>query len=111
MAKTNWELVGKAMMAISIGVFGAATIQLEWHQPMVKRRKEENIAGVLEFAGPASEDAEFMEWIADHKARNLWKIRVGQGAKGIRVMFTKETDMALWKARLKSCEGQEFPPS
>jgi hypothetical protein len=72
---------------------------LEWDQPMVKRRKEEDIAGVLEFAGRAGDDAEFMAWLADHKARNGGKIRVGQGAKGIRVMFTKEADMALWKAR------------
>jgi hypothetical protein len=38
-------------------------------------------------------------WLAEHKARNGGKIRIGQGAKGIRVIFTKEADMALWKAR------------
>jgi len=61
---------------------------------MVKRRREEDIAGVIEFTGRAGDDPE-----ADHKARNEGKIRVSQGAKGVRVMFTKETDMALWKAR------------
>jgi hypothetical protein len=87
-------------------------IKLEWDQPVVKRRKEEDIAGVLEFAGRASDDAQFMGWIADYKARNGGKIQVGQGARGIRVMFTKEADMALWKARSeRGCEGQEPPPS
>ena len=37
---------------------------------MVKRRKEEEIVGVLEFAGRTSEDPEVMKWLADHKARN-----------------------------------------
>lgn len=66
---------------------------------MVKRRKEEEVVGVLEFEGRTSEDPEFMEWMADHKARNGGKIRVSQGGKGVRVMFGKEADMALWKAR------------
>ena len=76
---------------------------------MVKRRKEEDIAGVLEFAGRASDDAEFMGWVADHKARNGGKIRVGQGAKGIRVMFTKEADMTLWKARSERAAKDKDP--
>ena len=66
---------------------------------MVKRRREEEIVGVLEFEGRTNEDPELMEWLADHKARNGGKLRVGQGAKGVRVMFSKEADMALWKAR------------
>ena len=36
---------------------------------MVKRRKEEDIAGILEFDGRGAEDPEFQEWLADHKAR------------------------------------------
>ncbi len=66
---------------------------------MVRRRKEEDIAGVLEFEGRTNEDPELLEWLADHKARNGGKIRVGQGGKGVRVMFSKEADMALWKER------------
>jgi hypothetical protein len=66
---------------------------------VVKRRKEEEIAGILEFDGRSSEDAEFVEWLADHKARNGGKIRVSQGGKGVRVMFSKNADMMLWQRR------------
>ena len=48
---------------------------------MVKRRKEEDIAGILEFEGMTSEDAMFLEWMADHKASNGGKVRVGRGAR------------------------------
>jgi len=30
---------------------------------------------------------------------NGGKLRVSQGGKGVRVMFSKDADMALWKAR------------
>jgi hypothetical protein len=66
---------------------------------MVRRHKVEEVAGVLEFEGRGSEDPEFVAWMADHKARNGGKIRISQGGKGVRVMFSKEADMALWKAR------------
>ena len=66
---------------------------------MTKRRKEEEIAGVLEFEGRSNEDPEFLEWMASHKATNGGKVRVSQGGKGVRVMFAKDADMALWKAR------------
>lgn len=66
---------------------------------MVRRRKEEEIAGILEFEGRASDDPELAEWLADHKARNGGKIRVSQGGKGVRVMFSKDADMTLWKLR------------
>ena len=66
---------------------------------MAKRRKEEEVVGVLEFEGRTSEDPEFLEWLADHRARNGAKVRVSQGGKGVRVMFSKEADMAYWKAR------------
>ncbi len=73
---------------------------------MVKRRKEEDIAGVLEFEGRTNEDQEFMDWLDDHKARSGGKIRVSQGGKGVRVMFSKEADMALWKARSEQAAKQ-----
>ncbi len=66
---------------------------------MVKRTKQEDVAGVLEFEGRTSEDPEFTEWMEDHRARNGGKLRIGLGAKGVRVMFTKAADMAHWKAR------------
>ena len=66
---------------------------------MVKRRKEPEIAGVLEFAGMASDDPVMIGWLADHKAQNGGQIRVSQGGKGVRLMFVKEADMAAWKRR------------
>ncbi len=71
---------------------------------MVRRRKEEEIAGILEFDGRSSEDPDFVQWVADHKARNGGKIRVSKGAKGARVMFAKEADMAFWKSRAEKAE-------
>ncbi len=66
---------------------------------MVKRRKQEDIAGVLEFEGRTSEDPELVAWLAEHKARKGGKIRVSQGGKGVRVMFSEDADLASWKAR------------
>ena len=64
---------------------------------MVKRSKQEDVAGVLEFEGHTSDDPEFAAWMDDHKARNGGKLRVALGAKGVRVMFSKAADMAHWK--------------
>jgi hypothetical protein len=66
---------------------------------MVKRVKHEDIAGVLEFDGRTSEDPEFKTWMEDHKARKGGKIRVGLGATGVRVIFSKDADLVRWKAR------------
>ena len=66
---------------------------------MVKRRKQEEIVGVLEFDGKTSEDPEVLKWLADHKSHNGGKILVSRGVKGVRVAFSKEADMAHWKAR------------
>ena len=78
---------------------------------MVKRRKEVEIAGILEFDGRTSEDPEVVEWLADHKARNGGTIRVSRGGKGVRVMFSKEADMALWKARAEqTAKGKKPSP-
>lgn len=64
---------------------------------MVKRRKEDDPAGVLEFEGRTAEDPEFVAWLAEHKARNGGKLRVSRGGTGVRVMFGKQADMAVWK--------------
>ena len=64
---------------------------------MVKRRKEEEIAGVLEFAGINAEDPEFVQQLQEHKERNGGKLRVGRGVSGVRVMFGKEADLQTWR--------------
>jgi hypothetical protein len=47
--------------------------------------------------------------LADHKARNGGKIRVSQGGKGVRVMFSKDADMSLWQRRSDaSMKGKKF---
>ena len=66
---------------------------------MVKRRKQEEISGVLEFAGMTSEDPVFKRWVAEHRAQNGGNPRMSKGATGVRVIFSKEADMAFWKAR------------
>ena len=71
---------------------------------MVKRRKEDDPAGILEFEGRTAEDPAFVEWMAEHKARNGGKIRVSKGGKGVRVMFAKEADMVLWKQRSEQAD-------
>lgn len=79
---------------------------------MVKRRKEEEIVGVLEFEGKTSEDPEVLTWLADHKASNGGKIRLSRGVKGVRVAFEKAADMALWKARSDpGSKGKNSPRS
>jgi hypothetical protein len=66
---------------------------------MVKRRKEEDIAGVLEFEGRTADEPEFVTWLADHRARKGGKVRVSKGGTGVRVAFSEAADMAWWKAR------------
>ncbi len=75
---------------------------------MVKRRKQEDIAGVLEFEGRTSEDPEVVAWLAEHKARKGDKVRVSQGGTGVRVMFSEKADMASWEARAEqAARGKE----
>ncbi len=66
---------------------------------MVRRHKEEEIAGIIEFEGRGSQDPVLLEWLADHRSRNGGKIRISQGGKGTRVMFSKAADMAFWQQR------------
>ena len=76
---------------------------------MVKRRKQEDIAGVLELQGRSSEDPELMAWLAEHKARNGGKIRVSKGGTGVRLMFSEAADMASWKARAEQAARGKGP--
>ncbi len=76
---------------------------------MVRRTKQEDIAGVLEFEGRTSEDPEFIEWLAEHRARKGGKIRVAQGGKGVRVMFNHSADVTWWKARSEQAAKGKNP--
>ena len=78
--------------------------------PMVKRRKEDDPAGILEFEGRTAEDPELVEWLADHRARNGGKIRVSKGGRGVRVMFSKEADMLFWKQRSEKADKAKRAP-
>ena len=69
---------------------------------MVKRRKQEEIAGVLEFAGCSADDPTFKRWVAEHRAQNGGNLRMSKGATGVRVMFSKEADMTFWKERAET---------
>jgi len=69
---------------------------------MVKRTKQEDLAGALEFEGKTAEDPEFTSWLAEHRARKGGKIRVTQGGKGVRVLFSDAGDMASWTMHLPS---------
>ncbi len=66
---------------------------------MVKRLKNDDMAGVLEFEGRTVDDPQFAEWLLEHKARKGGKIHVAKGGTGVRVMFSKAADMVLWKRR------------
>jgi hypothetical protein len=79
---------------------------------MVKRRKEEEFVGVLEFEGRTSEDPEFMKWLAEHRVQKGGKIRVSRGSTGVRVAFSKVADMVLWRARSEQGgKGKRSPRS
>jgi len=63
---------------------------------MVKRVKQQDLAGALEFEGRTADDPQFAAWLAEHRARKGGKIRVTQGGKGVRVLFSEAADMAWW---------------
>jgi hypothetical protein len=63
---------------------------------MVKRVKQQDLAGALEFEGKAVDDPVFSTWLAEHRARKGGKIRLTQGGKGVRVLFSEAADMAWW---------------
>ena len=76
---------------------------------MVKRRKDVDVAGVLEFKGRSSDDPEFIAWLAEHKGAKGGKIRVAQGGTGVRVMFSDKADIELWKGRADQASGGKKP--
>jgi len=65
---------------------------------MVKRIKQEDMAGALELEGIGKDDPRLQHWLEEHRARNGGKLRVGLGGKGVRVMFARDADLAYWRA-------------
>jgi hypothetical protein len=65
---------------------------------MVKRIKQEDMAGALELEGIGKDDARLQQWLDEHRARNGGKLRVGLGGKGVRVMFARDADLQYWRA-------------
>lgn len=79
---------------------------------MVKRRKQDEFVGVVEFEGKTAEDPDVVEWLAEHKAQNGGKIRVSRGSTGMRVAFSKAADMTFWQARAaQGGKGKRSPRS
>jgi hypothetical protein len=64
---------------------------------MVKRIKQEDMAGVLELEGITKDDLRLRRWLEEHRARNGGKLRVGLGGKGVRVVFSREADLRYWR--------------
>ena len=66
---------------------------------MVKRIKQEDMAGALELEGVGKDDPRLQTWLEEHRSRNGGKLRVGLGARGVRIMFSREADLEYWKQR------------
>lgn len=64
---------------------------------MVKRIKQEDMAGALELEGVGKDDARLQQWLDEHRARNGGKLRVGLGGKGVRIIFSREADLKYWQ--------------
>jgi hypothetical protein len=64
---------------------------------MVKRIKQEEMAGALELEGIGKDDPRLQQWLEEHRARNGGKLRVGLGGKGVRVLFTRDADLRYWR--------------
>ncbi|MBV8398736.1 MAG: hypothetical protein JOZ58_16420 [Acetobacteraceae bacterium] len=65
---------------------------------MVKRTKQEDMAGAVELEGVGKDDPKLAQWLEEHRARNGGKIRVSLGGKGVRVVFAREADLQYWRA-------------
>jgi hypothetical protein len=64
---------------------------------MVKRIKQEDMAGALDLEGINKDDPRLQQWLDEHRARNGGKLRVGLGSKGVRILFSKEADLRYWQ--------------
>jgi hypothetical protein len=64
---------------------------------MVKRIREEGMAGAIELEGIGKDDPQLLAWLDEHRARNGGKVRVGLGGRGVRIAFSREADLRYWQ--------------
>ena len=64
---------------------------------MVKRIKQEDLAGALELQGISKDDPQLQQWLEGHRGRNGGKLRVGLGGRGVRIIFSREADLKYWR--------------
>jgi len=64
---------------------------------MVKRAKQEDMAGALELDGIGKDDPRLQQWLEEHRARHGGKLRVGLGGRGVRIIFSREADLRYWQ--------------
>jgi hypothetical protein len=62
---------------------------------MVKRVKQEDMAGALELEGIGKDDPGLQQWLEEHRGRNGGKLRVGLGGTGVRI--SREADLSYWR--------------
>jgi hypothetical protein len=64
---------------------------------MVKRTKQQDMAGVLELEGIGKDDPRLQRWLEEHRERNGGALRVGLGGRGVRIIFSREADLKYWQ--------------
>jgi hypothetical protein len=64
---------------------------------MVKRVRQEDMAGALELEGIGKDDPRLQQWLDEHRGRNGGKLRVGLGGRGVRIIFSREADLTYWQ--------------
>ena len=64
---------------------------------MVKRIKQEDMAGALELEGIGKDDPRLQQWLEEHRGRNGGKLRVALSSRGVRIIFSREADLKYWQ--------------
>jgi hypothetical protein len=71
---------------------------------MVKRIKQEDMVGAVELEGIGRDDPRLAQWLEEHRLRNGGKIHVGLGARGVRIVFSREADLRYWQKHYRQRE-------
>ena len=64
---------------------------------MVKRIKQNDMAGALELEGVDRDDPRLAQWLEEHRSRNGGKIHIGLGGRGGRIVFSRQADLKYWQ--------------